>query len=456
MNSIKYMQYKKYFLLIFIVTFFMIACNQPGSDDSNSLEVTVSPGGGTFNAPQLVTLTANQQSTIYYTMNGETPTSSSKIYTKPIGINSSTTLKFFAINSNNDSSSINEGRYIISWDIPPTTIFNMNTRISSTKIVVDSKNVIHVVWADESNGKGDVFYSNSTNWALRKNVSNTASWSQSPEIAIDSQDVVHVVWTDFNDHDIDNVFYTNSKNWDDHTNISKKNYYSYSPRIAVDSQDVVHVVWSDETEKYCVGIIYANSINWDSRINITPSYPYESYAPGIAVDSNNVVHVVWNKMTKNYDCGISYANSTNWNAQINITTNSNRHAGNDVYGPEIAVDSSNTVHVVWNEITENYDSGIPHANSTNWNAHSNIVDLATSFSGLQELVVDNYDVVHMVWLHGINDIYYANSTNWTDHMKLFNNEYYSNWPDLAVDLNNIIHVVWDSHADGGNVIFIKP
>jgi hypothetical protein len=68
--------------------------------DSSIPTVIASPAGGIYNTPQSVTLTASQAgSTIYYTTNGSTPTTSSTVYSKPISITTNSTLKFFAVSA---------------------------------------------------------------------------------------------------------------------------------------------------------------------------------------------------------------------------------------------------------------------------------------------------------------------------------------------------------------------
>jgi YD repeat-containing protein len=62
---------------------------------------TASPPGGAYKTPLSVTLTCTDPQgpgcdKIYYTTDGTTPTTSSKIYSSPIAVSTSTTLKFFA------------------------------------------------------------------------------------------------------------------------------------------------------------------------------------------------------------------------------------------------------------------------------------------------------------------------------------------------------------------------
>lgn len=89
--------------------------------DTTPPSVAASPLGGLFNSAQSVTLTATDNfpgTSIYFTINGSTPTSSSTRYTAPISIGTTTTLKFVAIDAAGNSSGVGTQTYTIA-SVPP-------------------------------------------------------------------------------------------------------------------------------------------------------------------------------------------------------------------------------------------------------------------------------------------------------------------------------------------------
>jgi hypothetical protein len=71
----------------------------PASDfmvDTVPPVVSASPAGGIQEAAQTVTLFAGESATIFYTLDGSTPTAAARVYSSPIVIDATTTLKFFA------------------------------------------------------------------------------------------------------------------------------------------------------------------------------------------------------------------------------------------------------------------------------------------------------------------------------------------------------------------------
>jgi hypothetical protein len=83
--------------------------------------VTASVAGGTYAAPQSVTLSTNEPATIFYTVDGTTPTSASAIYATAISVNSSMTLQYFAIDTAGNASVVQAQTYVIDTVAPIIT-----------------------------------------------------------------------------------------------------------------------------------------------------------------------------------------------------------------------------------------------------------------------------------------------------------------------------------------------
>jgi hypothetical protein len=224
---------------------------------------------------------------------------------------------------------------------------------TESAIAVDSSNTIHVVWKDETPGNFEIYYKKSTNGGLTWDGTKRLTWttwgSNLPVIAVDSSNNIHVVWAD-----LTVIYYMRSNdgglNWTT-KRLSWGSGYSYSPSISVDSSDNIHVVWNDDTsgnnEIYFKkstdgGVTWIGSkrLTWNSGLSIDAA---------IAVDSSNNVHVVWQDYSSvNYE--IYYRRSTNggitWDGVRRLTWNSGTS-----HTPAIAADSNINIHVVWADTT---------------------------------------------------------------------------------------------------------
>jgi len=130
--------------------------------------------------------------------------------------------------------------------------------------------------------------------------------------------------------------------------------------------------------------------------------------------------------------------------------------------PEIAIDSKNNVHIVWEEWTGGYDIHYRMWNyqTKSWSATENIAPL----SGVAErpsIAIDKNDNVHVVWNDDNNyygttgtdwDIVYrmkaADSDTWTD-IEVVSTEStdHSVYPSIDVDGSGNLHVVWYDGTD---------
>ena len=77
---------------------------------------------GSYNVTKTITLNMSESGTIYYTINGTTPTTTSKIYTAPIIIKSTTTLNFMAVDKTGNKSPVYTEKYTIDRVVPKVTL----------------------------------------------------------------------------------------------------------------------------------------------------------------------------------------------------------------------------------------------------------------------------------------------------------------------------------------------
>ncbi|MDE5412537.1 extracellular catalytic domain type 1 short-chain-length polyhydroxyalkanoate depolymerase [Alkalihalobacterium chitinilyticum] len=85
--------------------------DEPG--ENIPLVTSAEPSGGTYTAPVQVTLHTNREATTYYTLDESQPDEHSQVYTGPIQIEQSTTLKFYSVDTNGLVEEIQTESYII-------------------------------------------------------------------------------------------------------------------------------------------------------------------------------------------------------------------------------------------------------------------------------------------------------------------------------------------------------
>jgi hypothetical protein len=123
--------------------------------DSSAPTTTASPGGGLYNSAISVTLTPDETAAIYYTLDGTTPTTLSSAYSNPISLTTSTTLRFFAVDSAGNLEPIKSEIYTI--DIMPPVISN----IQVTNI---SRNSATITWTTDEPSTSQIEYGLSTTY----------------------------------------------------------------------------------------------------------------------------------------------------------------------------------------------------------------------------------------------------------------------------------------------------
>ena len=93
------------------------------------------PTGGLYNITKVVTLNMSKQGTIYYTLDGSDPTTSSQTYLNPITINVDTIIKYFAEDLAGNQSPVYTDNYIIDTVLPTATSTPIGGFYNTTKFI---------------------------------------------------------------------------------------------------------------------------------------------------------------------------------------------------------------------------------------------------------------------------------------------------------------------------------
>ena len=104
---------------------------------------TFSPAGGEFTEAQNVTIACDTEgATIYYTTNGEVPATTSAIYSDPIEVNATTTIKAIAVKTDMDDSEIATATYTIKTLPTVTSIAGLKTLTSGTEAILNLSDAV--------------------------------------------------------------------------------------------------------------------------------------------------------------------------------------------------------------------------------------------------------------------------------------------------------------------------
>jgi hypothetical protein len=337
-------------------------------------------------------------------------------------------------------------------------------------IAVYSSGNIHVVWHDYTPGKGEIYYRRSTDGGATWLTSQRLTWnsgnSSNPAIAVDSSGNPHIVWMDGTPGN-DEIYYKRSTDggatWLTSQRLTWNSGTSSYPAIAVDSSGNPHTVWGDSTPGNCE-IYYKRSTDggatWLTSQRLTWTAE-DSYWPAIAVDSSGNPHILWEDSPGTAE--IYYKKSTDggttWLKSQRLTWNSG-----DSYWPAIAVDSSGQLHVVWSDNTIG-NAEIYYKKSTNggdaWMTNQRLTWTSGKSIGA-DIAVDSSDQLHVVWRDltpGNYEIYYKKSpdggSSWGTNQRLTWNTGWSEYPMIAVDSLDNLHVVWDDDTPGTAEIYYK-
>lgn len=339
-------------------------------------------------------------------------------------------------------------------------------------IAVDSSHAVHIVWSDETPGNYEIYYKKSsdggTTWSPAQRLTWTSGISSSPAIGIDSTKTIHITWHDTTPGYAE-IYYRRSTDggttWSGAQRLTWTSGKSYNPALAIDSNNKIYIIWEDITPGN-VEIYFRRStdrgLNWGTVKRITWT-PGDSYGPALSGDSNNIIHVVWKDDTPGNE-EIYYLKSTDtgstWSGAKRITWTSGSSGS-----PAIAVDSTDTIHVVWYiETSDGLEIYYRRSQDggTTWSVPKRLTWTSGS-SSMPAISVDSADTIHIVWQEvpapGNDEIYYKKSEDggktWSSSQRLTWASGWSYYPAIAIDSTDTIHVVWRDDPSGNVEIYYK-
>jgi len=268
---------------------------------------------------------------------------------------------------------------------------------------------------------------------------------QYPEIVVDMDGEIHIVWVDKEDLHSD-IYYAKSDgtNWDIEKVTEEDNWYSEYPDIAADKDGFIHIVWQDEKGGN-MEIYYAKKeVSW-SEERVTDLDGSNSEKPRIAIDSDDGIHIVWSDSS---DGNIHYAKKegSDWNME---SVSDSGFTGN----PSIAVYNNDEIHLAWEDFSkgesQKYNPEVFYAKKVeeSW-AIERLTEDDDKYSNQPDIALDQDEIVHIVWQDERDEVsrtYYKNKGpgGWSDEVILSDGE--STNPVIATDTNNRVHVVWTEY-----------
>jgi chitodextrinase len=129
--------------------------SQPPPADTSPPVVVADPPGGEYEGTVGVDLTSDEPATIYYTIDGTNPTTSSPVYSSTISITVNTTLKFFGRDAVGNTSSISTELYSI---IPAAADTQAPTAPSNLSATAVSSSQINLSWTASIDNVGVTGY----------------------------------------------------------------------------------------------------------------------------------------------------------------------------------------------------------------------------------------------------------------------------------------------------------
>lgn len=361
----------------------------------------------------------------------------------------------------------------ISQGWTPTKRLSWNTGDSEWPIIIlgQTNDKFHLFWADESFGNFEIFQKTSTDkgntWSQLRRLTWTSGDSRYPHAVSNSSGKIYITWMDETPGNKEIYFKKStddSVSWSGAKRITWTSDSSSYPYTLIDNNNHVYLFWQDRISPGNEEIFFKKSTDAGSTWGLTQRLTWTSRdSRGVyaAVDSSNTIHIVWFDLI-DYEFQIFYKNGAmgglSWSSPKRLTWTSE-----SCMDPNIVIDSGNNIYIVWtypSSYEELYFKKSTDA-GTSWGVTKRLTWNAGR-SIRQHLTIDSSGGLYMVWddnSSGNYEIYFKYSNIggniWSQVFRLTWNIDTSISPKATMDSDDNIHIVWSDKTPGNFEILYK-
>jgi len=299
-------------------------------------------------------------------------------------------------------------------------------------------------------------------------VTGNGNRQENPCVAVNAGGTIFVVWQDDRNNagSTSDIFF--AKSTDNGSTFSTASRLDDAaaftdqvmPRLTVDSSGKLHAVWTD-ARLGASRIYYSNSTDngttWSGNVQVNASAAGSQVQPSVAVDSSNNIYVVWEDLRSGYH--IYMSKSTNGGTSFGAAAKLDSSSGQARY-PAIGIAPNDNLTVAWQDsrnsnwdvfLVTSTDSGSSFGSEVNATK-----DTSGSAQTLPRLSADSKSNINLVW----NDNRFSNNTvmwSTTSDGKTFTATPVNDTDtgistpqaaSVAVDSGDIARVVWQDKRSG--------
>jgi PKD repeat protein len=275
------------------------------------------------------------------------------------------------------------------------------------QIAADNNGHVYVIWEDDRNGTSDVFFNVSSDhgvtWLSSDRKLSTSPYAppaQFPKIACDNSGHVYVAWND-------NYFNTSADygvHWLTQP-IRISNSGGSGTRLVCDQNGHVYTAW--KTSDVLFNFSSDFGITWQNTDRIVSGSGALPYALSLDSDENGHVYVTWHDGRNNPNSPDIYFNASSdfgntWGVS-DIKLNTGTPGSTYSIWPEVACDESGHVYVTWYDMRNGLGDIYINSSSDygiNWQTSDTRLDTdtpGTVDSGFPEIAIDSSGYIFVIW-----------------------------------------------------------